>query len=478
MGAGSLTYVALVKEDTAGTTPTNPTLQKIRNTGGAGITNDRSSITSSEMRSDRQIVSSRLGGNKPGCTIPFELSFHSQDELISASLGSDWIGNYQLTVDVDFGDGDGTITTDDGTDWEDLGVAVGDYITIANAATAGNDGVYYVSDVTADEMTVTEIDGTTAVAFTISDADEISLIGGWYGFRIDASGNSLTVASADNSLTATTADTFDTTYIKKGDKLYFEGFTETANNGWHKVSTVSGTVLTFDDTETFTDETISVGDVDYVTQTAIVTCGVDMNTYTIEEGYTDIAEYHNISGSKGDSFSLSIQPDAIVSGECALKGTAYSGMLTSPISGATYVDENSLETMDTYTGDLFIDSSVDDCVITGFDVSISNNLSERNAIMKQDLCSLGEGRINVTGTISLYFVDGTYARKYYNEDSIDLLARTLDPDGNAYGIGMPIVKFTSESRDKQENDVTESIGFQALGGDEVLTTFYVIKQYA
>mgnify|MGYP000633719452 CR=1 FL=1 len=44
-----------------------------------------------------------------------------------------------------------------------------------------------------------------------------------------------------------------------------------------------------------------------------------------------------------------------------------------------------------------------------------------------------------------------------------------DLDGNSYIFGWPRLKFTTYGRDTSENDVTQSLAFQALGGDPMTT---------
>jgi hypothetical protein len=108
--------------------------------------------------------------------------------------------------------------------------------------------------------------------------------------------------------------------------------------------------------------------------------------------------------------------------------------------------------------------------------TLDNGLNRRYAIMNQDACSIGEGRSNLTGTINAYFPDSTLADLYSAETIFEARIQLQDLDSNSYTFVWPRMKFTSDSRDVTENDVTESLGFQALGGN-ALTNMYIRKQY-
>lgn len=88
--AGSQRSLRYIMETTFGTTPSTPTLETIRNTGGSGVGLDRSQLQSSEFRSDRNVANMRLGNKTPNLEIPFELSYESFEDLIASALFSDW----------------------------------------------------------------------------------------------------------------------------------------------------------------------------------------------------------------------------------------------------------------------------------------------------------------------------------------------------------------------------------------------------
>ena len=486
---GSRRYLAYVKETTAGSTPSNPTLETLRVTGGDSINNARSSITSDEIRDDRQIIISRLGQNQPEVTVPIELSFESFDELIAGACGDVWVGDYDfntVTVDVT----GATFTHDSATAWDTLNVAVGDWIVVDGLTATAEDGVYYVSALSSSIMTLQEADKSTAATFTTATDEAIRMTGGFTGGRHDASANNLTVDSTAKTITAASSAGWMATHrLSEGDSVFFDGFAQAGNNGWHMITAITDTVLTFGNS-TLTNETLSTGDLDFSTSSAMTTTGVTLPTYTIEEGFVDVDEYHNMSGAKITTMSMSIQPDSIITGEFAFTGQNYVPFRdrwqtpdtpgTGTSIGASRNAANTNQVFDSYTGSLIFDGedvgSSDDILITGLDFTLDNGVDRRFALLDRNSKSLSQGRITCTGTVSAFFGDANLTDKFDQETEFEIRVRLEDLDDNSYLFGWPKAKFTSESKTISETDVTLSLDISMLGGDTYYNTMYVKKQ--
>lgn len=474
MADGSARYIALAKEVVEKTAP-GGAYQKYRNTGGSGVSNERTSVVSNEIRSDRQISVMRLGNNQPNVELPFEFSYRAFDDLLEGALGNDWDGGVAISDTVSFGSATNTIDLDDASSWETKGLSVGDPIVIRGSVS--NDGLYLVkafanSTGTSDRMTVFNADGTTDASFTLESAADVHVEAGYELKEFDATATTFTVSATNKTITASSASF---TGIFTGDTVYIDGFAEAGNNGYKKVTAVSSTVLTFGEA-TLANETLNTGDLYLMTYVSMLTVGLEEPTYTVEEGFTDINEYHYTTGTKVASMSMSIQPDTIVTGDFSLQGQTYSGFSATPVSGST-LEPLTTEVFDSYNGDLYFGGDLQ-CVITGIDFTVDNDLNRRYALMQKDACSIGVGRSNVTGTINAYFIDSDLSKKFNDEEVFEARIRLEDLDDNSYTIGWPRLKFTTDSRDTTENDVTESFGFQALGGDETYTNMFVRKQPA
>lgn len=480
---GSRRYIAFVKETTENTVPTTPTFTKIRNTGGSGIANERTSIQSNEIRSDRGISDMRLGQNAPNATVPAEFSYGAFDQLLEGVFADKWAGGVKLALTVDFTATGSYMTTDDASSWTEKGINVGDFVTISNAADVGNNGTFYVYAIGStnnSRITLYEADKTTPATISDEADDAVTIHSGYVGGEINAATNGITVAATGKTMTAASAVWITTLDIKVGDWLNFSGFAQSGNNGWHRVTAVTDTVLTFAGS-TLTNETLSSGTLTIGSYSGVIktNTGDETPTFSVEEGFVDVGEYHYMKGAKIDTMSLSIQPDAMVTTEFALQGRSYVGFSSSSVA-TSVVDAAQNSPFDSYTGYLKFGSSITEAsaIISGMEVSIGNNLNRRYPLMVRDAASIGEGRVNVSGSVNAFFTDSTIADYYANETEVSIEIQMSDLAGNAYVLTLPRNKFTSDSRDITENDVTQALEFQSLIDSTTDTTAVIRRQPA
>jgi hypothetical protein len=162
MAEGSRRQLTYVAEDTPGTTPASG-FKVLRNLGGNGIVVAKQTLNSAEYRSDRALTAVRHGNKAPTLDIPFELSYTSHDDMLSAALFANWAVAYNLT---------GLSATVDATDktitvalasFITSGVKVGDKITTTGFEAAGNNGTFVVSNVAATVLTIATATGLVNV---------------------------------------------------------------------------------------------------------------------------------------------------------------------------------------------------------------------------------------------------------------------------------------------------------------------------
>lgn len=486
MATGSNRFLQYVKQTTPRELPSPANFIRLRNTGGGGIANNRTSLTSNEIRSDRQIIETRLGQNQPDVTVPFELSYDSFDELIQGALGGSWIGG--ATVQTQAAVDTGGIFTIGSGEWADHDITEGEFVYIDG--TSNTDIVGEVGPITTTTLTVYEVGTTTPITTTAEDV-VFTFKTGHYAEIIDTSANTLTVVASDQTITRASGSWL-TLGVEIGDKIFFNGFATGANNGWVEVETVDATEIKVRD-GSLVDETISTGNVELVTSTGFITVGTELDFFAIEEGFTDINSgndidgdavtdgvFHHILGCYIASWNLNIQPDSILTGEFALQGLVYSGFQNA--TSASGVEQSNVNNVfDSFTGNLRIPSAPEiQSVITGLNFTLDNGLTRRYALMDKNAISIGDGRSNVTGTLNAYFENATVANLFEQETELEASIRTEDLTNNSYTFGWPKVKLTSESRDVSESDVTETLNFQALGGlsSDKKKTMYVLRQPA
>lgn len=488
MASGSNRFIQYVKQDLPKTVPASPVFKRLRTTGGSGLMNNRTNITSNEIRDDRQIIVSRLGQNQPDVAVPFELSYDSYDELVQGAMGGEWIGGRTVSAVASVTTG-GVFTLDGvGDDWGNYDIHVGDYAIINGVTNTDLLGV--VGIIAGASLTVYEVGTTTPITTLVEAGATFTFVTGHYGEEIDTATVTLTVNATNRTITRASGS-WVTLGVEVGDKMWFDGFTEVGNNGWFKVSLVTALALTLE--ATLTTETKSSGTVFIGTSSGFITVGKELDFFAFEEGFTDITTgedidgnavtagiYHNTLGAYVASMSMNIQPDSVITGELSFQALTYSGFKNASI--ATGVQQSNInDVFDSFTGDLFIPNAPElQAVVTGLNFTLDNGLIRRYALMDKDATSIGDGRSNVTGTLNAYFESAGVANLFEQEQEFVLAIRTEDLSGNSYLFGWPRVKLTSDSRDVSENDVTQNVNFQALGGlaSDKKKTMYILRQPA
>jgi len=88
----SQTRLAYVEESTYGTTPATPTLLEARFTG-EGLNANIETVTSNEIRADRNVTDVIQTGQNAGGSVDFELSYGSFDDWLESLMFNTWATN-------------------------------------------------------------------------------------------------------------------------------------------------------------------------------------------------------------------------------------------------------------------------------------------------------------------------------------------------------------------------------------------------
>ena len=155
MADSSRTELAYAKESLWGSTPASA-LAKLRFTGESlGYT--IATTSSSEVRADRQVPDLIQTGASASGAVNLELSYGAYDTLIESALFSVWSTPLAISVADDIAaDASGSAFTSSATDFVAAGIKAGQWVRIGGfAANSGeNNGLYQVSAVTANSVTV------------------------------------------------------------------------------------------------------------------------------------------------------------------------------------------------------------------------------------------------------------------------------------------------------------------------------------
>jgi len=194
--------------------------------------------------------------------------------------------------------------------------------------------------------------------------------------------------------------------------------------------------------------------------------GTSQQSFRLQKHFADIGAYHEFPGCVINSWSVTVEPNAIVSSTFSVIGKTMETSQT--LSGATSKASNA--PFDSFSGYIreaatggSMASSDNIAVVTGIDFSLENNIDRLQVIGAKDAQGLAEGRANLTGTLSAYFASDALLNRFINETEAEIEFQLVDNSGNSYTFYMPRIKYTgSDISVDGEGPITMSMPFQAL----------------
>jgi len=206
--------------------------------------------------------------------------------------------------------------------------------------------------------------------------------------------------------------------------------------------------------------------------TDVLQCGVDLPSYSIEEGFEDIASFTLMKGAKVGTFALDIKPDAIITGAFGFVGKSVASPTGSTAASIT-TPPNTKSVFNSFTGSIKEGGAVIG-IVTGLTLALTNNLTPEFVVLQDEASGIGAGRVNISGDLTVYFPDDTLLSKYINGTETSIEFTIGDVDGNTYTFLMNKVKYTSESKNIPEGSIVQTLGFMALA-DDTHTTLEITR---
>ena len=197
-----------------------------------------------------------------------------------------------------------------------------------------------------------------------------------------------------------------------------------------------------------------------------IVIGTTQKSLRLQKGFTDVGKYHEFTGCVVSSWSLTIEPNAIVTSTFSFTGEKME--TTQTLTGPT--DKATNAPFDSFSGYLYegtagssLASSDEIATVTGIDMSLENNLEPLQVIGKRNAQGLAEGRATLTGTLSAYFASDILLDRFINETEAAIEFQLTDDSGNSYTFYIPRLKYTGSTIDVGgEGAITMSLPFTAL----------------
>lgn len=191
-----------------------------------------------------------------------------------------------------------------------------------------------------------------------------------------------------------------------------------------------------------------------------VKAGTTARSFTIERRFTDIGQYQAFTGCSINTFSLSVAPNAIVTGSVGVVGKDMAASATSLDASPTAASGDA--PMDSFSGTLS-EGGVSIAIVTGIELSLDNGLTPAQVVGSDSTPEIVPGRSNVTGTLTAFFEDAALLNKFVGESESSLEFQLNDAAGKHLKFTLPRIKYTGASIPVEGQDaITVSLPFQAL----------------
>lgn len=301
---------------------------------------------------------------------------------------------------------------------------------------------------------------------TFDELLEAILLGTWTA-KVTILDDTVSVDDSDDSFVDSGA-TFITSGFAIGDIFAASGFTLPANNGLFKVSAVVAgrlTVTKVDGTPALLANEADGSIVELSTPLEVLKAGIERRSFTMVRHFSDISTgdkpFHSFLGVEFNTFSISIQPGAIITGTFGILGREPLLATTAP-SGSSLGQPTVTKVFDSFTGSLK-EAGTTIGIITEISLSLENGLEPRFVVFSDLTLEPSIGRSNCTGQITAYFENATMLEKFLAETVSSLEFTLIDEEGNLLRFTLPHIKYTGGQPDvSNQGSITLAMPFQAI----------------
>jgi hypothetical protein len=270
-----------------------------------------------------------------------------------------------------------------------------------------------------------------------------------------------------------------TTFTKMvvGDVIYASGFTKTAgiNNAIYVISTAAATCLTLSTVPNAIATTETGTKTVTITRQPSLRAGTEKRSFSVEREFGDIDRWARFTGCVVNQMSLSLKPNAIVTGKFSIVGKTATYATVSLDASPTASQDNS--PLDAFTG-AFYEGGTAMGLVTSIDLTLDNSAQANFVVGSPFASNVTLGRSNITGDTSVFFQDMTMLNKFVNEteSSLEIYLGAGTSGSESYRIYLPRIKYGSgDNSVSGEGPIEMKMSYQALLHSTLLTNIIITK---
>lgn len=468
MTSANRTQVALVRETTAGTTPTTPRMRTMRITGES-LAFSPNYVDSDELRSDRMLGDPIKNMQASTGGVNFELSYPDDlsplSELIRSGMYNTWTNTPTFYND---GTAD-SVVTDAGTTSNTYVVASGGASVVAGhlvrATGFTNSANNQIFKATSSSATTVVGSGLSLSAETAPPATAKLKVVGFQGASGDITATSTGLGST--LLDFTTLGLAVGQWIKIGGTAAGDKFATSACNDWVRITAIAAGALTCDNlpstwtTDSGTSKTVKVWFGDQIKN------GTTQTSLTIERGFLGqtTPTYIVNTGMVVGTLTHTIASKAKIVGSASFTGMGGSESTTPLDASPDAATTGLVMAANANVGRLGVNGSqlVGPNWSKEISFTIENNLRTIESVDATAPVAVREGECKVSGKMSTYFGSDTELAAFYNGTARAINARVAK---NSQAVIYQVPRATyrgggNPSASAKNTDVMADFEFQA-----------------
>ncbi len=191
-------------------------------------------------------------------------------------------------------------------------------------------------------------------------------------------------------------------------------------------------------------------------------------SYTLETGFEDVNQFFLTNGLRVGTFSMNFAANQILTGQFAFNGAAATRGITTVLGNTgtyTVLETTSTPVMNSTVnvGYIKVNGTTLTTAIQSIDLSGTNNLRDQNAVSYKFPAGIGAGRMEISGSLTAYFADGSLWDKFIQHDTMSLEFNVVDVDSHRYEFTIPAVIFSNDdvSPSGGNQDIMEKLEWMA-----------------
>lgn len=246
-----------------------------------------------------------------------------------------------------------------------------------------------------------------------------------------------------------------------GQAIRLAGFTTSENNRTVVITAIANSTRIVTVAPPLVQETATAGAV--VAKGAVLTNGSEIKSFSIEKEFGDVNKFFLFTGMVADTMSISVEADSKITTKFGFMGKDSESAATTSNPG-TLTPAPSNDVMNGSTANMLaIEGSTTLAYIKSISVETNNGLRSKPVISQKSSKGVSKSRMNVTGSLMLYFTDFSIYQKFRDNSATSLTFSILDSSGE-YVVYLPSVKFTETKivSGGADQDVMVEGGYQAL----------------